>query len=355
MEPTVNTKNVHHVFGEFDRVSIDVKPFHISMKTQVGHLMTAVDGPEISQQFSHEELAQLGGNGRMRVERDFFHADAAQKRLLRPQVSVSAMTGRPLRRLTKKDAYCAAALELHAEKLMNFTDCSMKANMQLLVGRVMHLAGNHLPDGAMEVKASENLATPPSLRTLRRWLAERDDLGLVGHLDAMSRRGNRGSRHCPEVVAIMMKEVRGYLYADKPTIKMIYERVHLAVLERNEERAELGLYPFAIPSRETVRRAVRALDPFPVELARNGLAAARKKFRPVSNGICVTRPLERVEIDEWTVDVQALMKSSGIYDAMTDEERHSLGLYFEDEVDEKTCRKTMRPVSANNPEHEIGA
>jgi len=76
-------------------------------------------------------------------------------------------------------------------------------------------------------------------------------------------------------------------------------------------------------------------------VARNGEAAARKKFRPVLNGLSVTRPLERVEIDEWTVDVITCMTSTGMYALMSDEDKVSLGLYVEDEalLDDPKLRK----------------
>ncbi|WP_340110571.1 Mu transposase C-terminal domain-containing protein [Pikeienuella sp. HZG-20] len=53
---------------------------------------------------------------------------------------------------------------------------------------------------------------------------------------------------------------------------------------------------------------------------------ARKKFAPVGRGLQVTRPLERVEMDEWTIDLQALMAQTGILDHLTEEEKDKLGL-----------------------------
>jgi putative transposase len=325
---TFSTENTRYAFGSFDRVTIDGMAFSVHLETEVGVIMMRDDNTGLSQQFSHEELASLGGRGRIRVERDYFNAAAARKRQLHSHISMSALVGRPHRRITKKDAYCEAAIELHQEALMSFTDASIQWNMQLLVGRVMALASDRLPEGELRVLKSENLGKPPSSRTLRRWLAARNEFGLVGHLDAMDRRGNRCSRFSPEETSLMMKEVNTYLSREKPTIQHIHEKVQLAFIERNEDRAQKGLYALNIPSRETVRRAVRSLDPYRVELARNGEAAARKKFRPVTNGISVTRPLERVEIDEWTVDVFTLLQSTGIYGHLTDEEKRDLGLYI---------------------------
>ncbi|MEP1539320.1 MAG: transposase family protein [Paracoccaceae bacterium] len=57
----------------------------------------------------------------------------------------------------------------------------------------------------------------------------------------------------------------------------------------------------------------------------------------------MTRPLERVEIDEWTVDVITFMTSTGMYALMSDEDKRSLGLYVEDEqdLDDPKLRKKL--------------
>ncbi len=346
MDLSFSTDNARYAFGNFDRVTIDGVKFRIHMSTEVGVVMTRDDSTGLSQQFSHEELARLGSLGRIRVERDYFDPEAARKRQLRSHLPTSTLVGRPMRRFTKKDAYCEAALELHREKLMKWTDASISASRELLTGRVMTLASDRLPEGEMRVLKSENIGKAPSARTLRRWLVERENFGLIGHLDTMASRGNRTSPYPPEAVALLRKEVRAYLSREKPKIKHIHENVQISFMRRNEERAAQGLDPFDIPSRETVRRAVRSLDPFAVELARYGKAAARKKFRPVKNGISVTRPLERIEIDEWTVDVATLLESTEIYGWLTDDEKRSLGLYIKgDEKDpnyKEKVKKTAR-------------
>lgn len=334
MDLSFSTENARYVFGKFDRVTIDGMPLRLHMETEQGAIFTREDGTGLAQQFLHEELARLGSLGRIRVERDYFDTAAARKRQLKQSVSLAGLTGRQLRRLVRKDAYCLAAIELHQEKLMKFTDASIAASMDILVGRAARLAAKRAPSGGMEVLTSENMGEAPSPRTLRRWLAERDDVLLIGHLDKMDQRGRRGLRLDPEAVVLMMKEVRGYLSRDKPTIQLIYENVQLVFRERNEERVAEGRLALSIPSRETVRRAIRALDPYQVEVARNGEAAARKKFRPVLNGLNVTRPMERIEIDEWPVDVATVLESTGIYGMLTDDEKRQLGLYVKgDEKD----------------------
>ncbi|WP_102227002.1 DNA-binding domain-containing protein [Acidimangrovimonas sediminis] len=341
MDLSFSSQNARYAFRPFDRVTIDGMAFRLHMETEVGVALTRDDETGFCQQFSHSDLARLGSLGRIRVERDYFDPEASRKRQLRQSAPLTTLSGRPLRRFVRKDAYCEAAIELNRENLMKFTDDSIAASMDTLVGRAAQLASKRAPSGAMGILPSENLGEAPSPRTLRRWLAERNDLNLIGHLDTMDQRGWRGTRLDPEATAIMRKEVQKYLSRDKPTMQHVYENVRMAIDQRNEGCAKEDR--LNVPSRETVRRAIRALDPFRVEVARNGEAAARKKFRPVLNGVSATRPLERVEIDEWTVDVSTLLESTEIYGILTEEERRQIGLYIKgDEKDPRHKEKVKR-------------
>jgi len=232
-------------------------------------------------------------------------------------------------RVSKREAYAQALADMYSANLLHKTDASLKANEPLLIARAIQLAGNLNPSGKDELTKAENFSIPPSPRTLRRWLAAMEQMGREGLVDRIDCRSNRSNRMGPEEIGLIMKEVRAYLSPEKPSIKHIHEQVQLSFHDRNVQRKADGKSPLTLPSRETVRRGIRALAPYQVELARNGEAAARKKFRPVLNGVSATRPLERVEIDEWTVDVMTLMQSNGMYDLLTDDEKRSLGLFVE--------------------------
>lgn len=339
MDLSFNNQNAHFVFGNDDRVRIDGMAYQPERCTEVGYLMRVDFGSGRCVQFSHEELGQWGSENRIQVDRNYFLPEEARRRLAKPEACLSALTGRAARRLDRRDCYCIVAQELHREKKLKFTDASILANKHEIVGRVMELATKDVPQGDTTLKPTEDFGKAPSPRTLRRWLAEREAFGLKGHIDAIDKRGNRSRRRSPEALALLVREAKGYLSRDQPTIKLIHENVRLAFEDRNKERVSRGLPTFTIPSRETTRRLIRSFDPFSVMVAREGEDEARKKFRPRTTGISVTRPLERVEIDEWTVDVQTLLVTSGIYELLTDEEKQLLGLYFEEETDTKTGKK----------------
>ena len=337
------SQNARLAISKSDRVTIEGVGYRLHQETEVGFVCLRDDETQLAHQFSHEEMQRLTNAHRIRVERGFFDPEFAAKRKLHASTAYGGLTAGVKTRLSKREAYVQAALEMHSEGLMSFTDVSIKANVHPLMGRAMGLVDNLNPSGKAKLPKTEDFSKPPAPRTLRRWLAAVNEFGRSGLVDRIDSRGNRSSNLGPEALGLMMNEVRKYLSPEKPSIKLIHENVVLGFQERNEERKANGLDPMTIPSRETVRCAIRALDPYQVELARNGEAAARKKFRPVLDGIAVTRPLERVEIDEWTVDVITFMTSSGMYALMSDEDKMSLGLYVENEalLDDPKLRKKL--------------
>ncbi|EET48316.1 Mu transposase C-terminal domain-containing protein [Thalassobium sp. R2A62] len=339
--PTQFSQNARLAISKFDRVTIEGVGYRFHQETEVGFVFLRDDETQLAHQFSHEDMQRLTNAHRVRVERGYFDPEFAAKRQLHASTAYGGLSAGVKTRLSKREAYTQAAYEMRNEGLMSFTDVSIKANVDRLMGRAMGLVDNLNPSGNAKLPKTEDFSKPPAARTLRRWLAAVNEFGRSGLVDRIDSRGNRASNLGPEASGLMMKEVRKYLSLERPSIEQVHEEVVLGFEKRNEERKVKSLHPLTVPSRETVRRAIRALDPYQVELARNGEAAARKKFRPVMTGISVTRPLERVEIDEWTVDVITFMQSTGMYALMSDEDKKSLGLYVEDEqdLDDRKLRK----------------
>ncbi|MBU2991892.1 DDE-type integrase/transposase/recombinase [Octadecabacter sp. B2R22] len=329
------SQNARLVISKFDRVTIEGVSYRLHQETEVGFVFLRDDETQLACQFTHEDMLRLGNAHRIRVERGYFDPEFAAKRQLHASTAYGGLTAGVKTRMSKREAYAQAAFELRSEGKMKFTDESIKANTEALMGRAVKLADNLNSQGKDELTKTEDFGEPPAPRTLRRWLAAMNEFGRSGLVDRIDSRGNRSSNLGPEALGLMMKEVRKYLSPEKPSIKLVHEDVMLSFEKRNEERKANGQQSLTIPSRETVRRSIRALDPYQVELARNGEAAARKKFRPVLNGISVTRPLERVEIDEWTVDVMTFLESTGMYALMSDEDKRSLGLFLKGDEDDE--------------------
>lgn len=326
MEMSFDYRKTRIAIGAFDRVTVNEVSYRLIFESEAGVTLQMDDGTGCAHQFSHEELSRLASMGRIRFEPDFFNPEKAKRQQQSNTGLLSALSLPQNARVAKRSAYVEAFLEMERNGHINRTDAAIKANEKTLIGHATQFAENLNPMGLANPGKSADISVPPSPRTLRSWIKAAELDGPVGLLDAVHLRGNRNRILGPEEVGLLMDEVRGYMSSDRPTIKTIHEKVLASFDERNAERVERGLPAFIVPSRETTRRAVRSLDPFAVISARFGEAAARKRFRPVLNGLDLTRPLQRVEIDEWEVDLMSLMYSSKLIEMFTDEERLVLGL-----------------------------
>jgi putative transposase len=71
----------------------------------------------------------------------------------------------------------------------------------------------------------------------------------------------------------------------------------------------------------TLSREISKLNAYQLVATREGQAKARNKFDPVRLGIPVTRPLERVEMDEWKVQLHTLLKGSDLWAKLNDKQK----------------------------------
>ncbi|MEE4384683.1 MAG: hypothetical protein V2J02_22025 [Pseudomonadales bacterium] len=234
-------------------------------------------------------------------------------------------------RVKVRAAFCEAFLELERKGTIRRTYGSIEANVDAIEKRAKAFLRDHVRTDqdaskrrAFNQKAIEYEAPHP--RTLFRWVAKYEREGLSGLVDRWEQSGNHTSKFSAEVMGPLMEEVRRYASPQRPTKKAIFENVRNRFRAENQQRKADDLDPLPVPSREAVRRAIGKLDPFHLDIARLGLQAARRRHRPVQTGVEVTRPLERVEIDEYEIDLFTLLSSIGLLDLIDDEDKMRMGL-----------------------------
>lgn len=74
--------------------------------------------------------------------------------------------------------------------------------------------------------------------------------------------------------------------------------------------------PFELPSLRTFQRRIRGLERLRVVAGINGVEAAKARLAISKGGLEVTRPLERVEMDEKVIDLIVLLQDTKIWDAL---------------------------------------
>ena len=108
---------------------------------------------------------------------------------------------------------------------------------------------------------------------------------------------------------------------NKPSITNVRNDYLAAIHALNMARTAEGLPTVTPVSRKCFDKGVKALDKFHVALGRNEEAAAHKEMNIDKRGVDVERPLARVEMDEWKVDLMVLLIDLGIWTQMTPAER----------------------------------
>lgn len=168
---------------------------------------------------------------------------------------------------------------------------------------------------------------PCSPRSLRIWVSLHRKAGKAALIDRSAKQGNATSIFNADELQLLGETVRNaYLKEDRKTIANVVEIVKARFAEANEDRAKKGLPHLRTPGRDAVRGVIRRFDVFAAYVARHGLEKAVQRFRPVKGGVEVSRPFERVEMDEQQIDVIAIMAYSGLLALFSAEELETLGL-----------------------------
>lgn len=314
-----------YAFDPMDEIIISGVSYRPHARRDWGYIFTRNDSTGVAESFDNGKLAHLVQKGLLRHNKDAFLPHAVRKCQVQNATIMSAIRGRIADAMAFRCAFVEAFLELETEGAVKRTvNAVNNAGLRLQL-RAAKIRG--LSDGRAG-QTGKDLLLPklPHACTLLKWVRNYDAEGLGGLCDAKSRSGNRTRRIGVEELALIGPIVNGYADRSRPSQNTIWNRVEGAFELANKARESEGLTPLVLPSRETIRQEILRLDEYHTYIARMGQAAARKRFAPVGKGMQVTRPLERVEIDEWTIDLVSFLAQTGILDHFTEEEKKELGL-----------------------------
>lgn len=160
----------------------------------------------------------------------------------------------------------------------------------------------YLSELARSVALSLGDPTPPSASSLYRW--HQLLLHAQGDLRALIPRTDRRGGHSPRLpveVSEMLAAVtdRVYLTKQRNPIRAVHDALLIEISRVNAQRTE----KLPLPDYSTVRRYIRSLPCYDVDLARYGREYTRKKYRHSGISPAASYILERVEIDHTPLDL----------------------------------------------------
>lgn len=341
--------------GEDDRITIGGKAFRLNYLSASGAVLRPDGDTGLAESFTFEHLSRLNAAGKIKHEIDFYLPPELRRAAsLTPQYVVKA----PLSKLQKKRldisfamAQAAVDLQDHSNENVRIgkTEDDLAANMD----RIRDLASDFLQDAdpariaklqayrdgkGKKPQGGDSSARSDAVHpsTLRKWIGKLRQGGKFALTAGYARRGNRTSYFSAEETALMAKTIKGsYLTLQRLSIAATARDVTAAFMEENAARIDKGLSEFRIPSREAVRHYIRKLDKFTVTVARFGKHKAVRDLKPGGEGLEVSRPLERVEMDEWEVDLITIMAKTGLDALFSHQELVALGLIQSDTKEKK--------------------
>lgn len=313
-------------FGTHDKVTIGDIAYRPTDVSEAGYVFVRLDGEGVAESYSRREIARLVDLGRVKHEREALLPENARARLEAPSELLSMVPAAQHRIARGREGAVLAFLQLEKERQVKRTDQAIDDALDAITGRAAKIlkSESHYEEGE---RSQRTLSVPVfSARSLRRWVKAYECFGIAGLFDNASKRGNRNRYLCPKTQMLLAECVRGYLTREEKTQKAIYDDVKCAFHKENGIRREKGWAELARPSKETVRQAILALDPYQCVVARKGLEYARRKYAPIGIGLNLTRPLQRVELDTWKIDLISILADSGILHWLGEKQRKLLGL-----------------------------
>lgn len=349
-----------YAVGKFDRTTID--GVHFTTDNVIDEGITLVDPEGRRQFFSYEWFYILNCQGKVEIKRDF-HTKEVGGREDKPDIADLADEK------VQKALYVAEILNefLRVEQvgkkhpILANTDfkqrrfsrgpACLKHVQPLIKAKVdREFAGRR----GGKVYTSWTVVTPRHFRRL----LERYELGAYDPLSLVSRAAGpktRATSFHQEDLVLWLEYATKYADAKKPSMRACFLDLQAKVHELNGVRLDERKRLHHMPSRKTFEKLIKGLDQFWVCVKRDSVEVAKKKFIIVHQGVDVERPGERVEIDEWKIDLFTQLSYLKVWELLSPEEQAAIKrtrLWVTVAIDVATrCILAMR-FSAKAPSHE---
>ncbi|WEX11678.1 hypothetical protein [Chelativorans sp. AA-79] len=312
-------------FGRHDRIRIGNTAYMYDRDSSSGHVFRRHDNPELVEHFSHELVYRKIADGELAVDRNWFRGSDAHVRAEHRALPVTDLSEKAQDTILWRHSLIHDFFHLEAKGRYSRSDESlaeyMRARQTELDDAEACAKGRKPRGGTKEVRR-----TAVSPRTFRRWLKRYEQAGF----DARSLRdgyrypGTRPSRFTAEETEIHRKWAAGYASSNQPSKATLFSDMNAELVLLNKERALKGLKPLRSPSRRTFETMIDKLDHFFVLAGRKGTDYATRKLQITQSGVDVDRPLQRVEMDEYEVELMTILMDIGIWNTLSEKEKEAV-------------------------------
>ncbi|MEA1647816.1 Mu transposase C-terminal domain-containing protein [Nitrospirillum sp. BR 11164] len=309
---------------EFDKVTINGVEYRPEHMGEFGHTLRRLDHDDVFESFSHEEIHTLHRQSRLKVDRGWFTRTSARLRTSQKVESLPDLPQEVLRTVLWRQAFCDRFLAMVQERKATRSDASMAAaiaaiNRNVAADLLRRQGGSGRCGTVLEIPV------PPRPSTLRLWLKAYRDTGFDPLALIPGKGGNIRPRKDAESWEFAARHAEEYASSERRTKSALFAQYNAALAIENERRLTEGRLPYQSVSHRTFDKMVDAIDPFHVAVGREGWEKARRMFGAVNGGKFVTRPLERIEMDEMQFDLHVLLIKAGVWSSLSKEQQKAVG------------------------------
>jgi putative transposase len=330
---TVTTER-HHIFGEYDRITIEGTRYRPVTKVGHVHQLQHVSNKIFTDrfvEFSDNEINTFIARKAFVFEEGYFSKALSQLRMRGDDTDVRGLSEEELRTIAWKVEWCvrfnarrtSAIAEARPKVTMHDLGEFIEQEKDLMDRWYLRSYGERRKAGRMvTLKNGDKERKPfdyPSPSALWNWLKafEDADYRLEAFKPGYNRCGNRQQLDA-DILKILNTATLEYLDRRRPAKVDIYEFVDVKIGEFNATRP--GKSELTVSER-SVRRRINLLGAFERDAARHGEDYAVRKYLPVGEGLDVQAPMQRIEMDDWNVDLHTLITNSPEWKAVPKKKR----------------------------------
>ena len=124
--------------------------------------------------------------------------------------------------------------------------------------------------------------------------------------------GANAKRVSSQVENILQTAIKTFLHPNRVYVPRFADEAKREIRELNKSLALNDHLPEREVSKRTVYRRIAELHQFETCAAREGVAKAKNKFGPYGQGLEIEAPMQRIEMDEWQIDLLTFLEDAGI-------------------------------------------
>lgn len=304
-------------FSRFDRVTIDGVFYQPDGQNEDVVRLRRLDGTDVCSVYSYADIERLRQSSRWRYEKGWFAESAAPVDATKaPEVVTSALSPEDQEKLSWLRIVFGAMQQMHEADELSLSHDGMERGRSKLAALVTQrdIDRTNLqkkPRGGAKVGVRILPSNSVLLRKYRRYRKAGQTMQPF-----MPKRGfgRRPVHYDYESQEFLRQSILKYATPERPSKREIYERHQDDVREENDKRRLEGRPEVKAFSYSTVLRHINGLDPFFVNARRFGAERARALASSSSGGLAKLYPMQRIELDEWKVDVRTFLRRLGILD-----------------------------------------